>query len=44
MRNECARTIRLLSEADPRSALVRDASGRTPLRWLWIRFVDGEYF
>ena len=42
MRNECARTIRLLSEADPRSALVRDASGRTPLRWLWIRFVDGE--
>jgi len=41
MRNECARTIRLLSEADPRSALVRDASGRTPLRWLWIRFVDG---
>lgn len=44
MRNECARTIRLLSEADPRAALVRDASGRTPLRWLWIRFVDGKYF
>lgn len=44
MKNESARTIRLLSEADPRSALVRDASGRTPLRWLWIRFVDGEYF
>ncbi|KAL3816180.1 hypothetical protein ACHAXA_007298 [Cyclostephanos tholiformis] len=40
MRNECARTIRLLAEADPRSALVRDASGKTPLRWLWIRFVD----
>lgn len=41
MRNETARTIRLLAEADPRAALVRDASGRTPLRWLWIRFVDG---
>jgi len=41
MRNECARSIRLLAEADPRAALVRDASGRTPLRWLWIRFVDG---
>lgn len=41
MKNECARTVRLLSDADPRSALVRDASGRTPLRWLWIRFVDG---
>ena len=41
MRNECARTIRLLAESDPRSVLVRDASGRTPLRWLWIRFVDG---
>jgi hypothetical protein len=41
MRNECTRTIRLLAEADPRSALVRDASGKTPLRWLWIRFVDG---
>ncbi len=41
MKNECARTMRLLSDADPRSALVRDASGRTPLRWLWIRFVDG---
>mmetsp|Transcript_10956 Transcript_10956/g.24184 ORF Transcript_10956/g.24184 Transcript_10956/m.24184 type:complete len:630 (-) Transcript_10956:175-2064(-) len=41
MRNECARSIRLLAEADPRAALVRDAAGRTPLRWLWIRFVDG---
>lgn len=41
MRNECARSIRLLAESDPRSVLVRDASGRTPLRWLWIRFVDG---
>ena len=43
MRNECARTIRLLSQNDPRAALVRDASGRTPLRWLWIRFVDGKF-
>ena len=41
MRNECACSIRLLAESDPRSVLVRDASGRTPLRWLWIRFVDG---
>ncbi|KAL9183562.1 hypothetical protein ACHAXT_004418 [Thalassiosira profunda] len=41
MRNESARTIKLLSEADPRAALVRDAAGRTPLRWLWVRFVDG---
>ena len=41
MKNECARTLRLLAEADPRAALVRDASGKTPLRWLWIRFVDG---
>ena len=41
MRNECARSIQLLAEADPRAVLVRDASGRTPLRWLWIRFVDG---
>jgi hypothetical protein len=40
MRNECMRTIRLLAEADPRSALVRDVSGKTPLHWLWIRFVD----
>ena len=29
------------AESDPRSVLGRDASGRTPLRWLWIRFVDG---
>jgi len=41
MRNESARSIQLLAEADPRAALVRDASGRTPLHWLWIRFVDG---
>ena len=41
MRNESARSIRLLVEADPRASLVRDAAGRTPLRWLWIRFVDG---
>ena len=41
MSNQCVRSIRLLAGADPRAALVRDASGRTPLRWLWIRFVDG---
>lgn len=41
MSNQCVRSIRLLVRADPRAALVRDASGRTPLRWLWIRFVDG---
>ncbi|KAL7469475.1 hypothetical protein ACHAXS_009734 [Conticribra weissflogii] len=41
MRNESARSIQLLAEADPRAALVRDASGRTPLHWLWVRFVDG---
>lgn len=39
MRNETARTIRLLAEADPRAALVRDASGRTPLRWWVFSFI-----
>jgi ankyrin repeat protein len=40
MRGERPRSIALISEAAPEAVLERDASGLTPLHWLWIRFVS----
>ena len=40
MRGEPPRSVALLSEAAPEAVLMRDASGLTPLHWLWIRFVS----
>jgi hypothetical protein len=40
MRGEPPRTVRLLAEAAPEAISQRDASGLTPMHWLWIRFVS----
>ena len=40
MRGESPRTISLLAHAAPTAVLKRDASGLTPLHWMWIRFVS----
>ncbi|KAG7365201.1 ankyrin repeat domain protein [Nitzschia inconspicua] len=40
MRGEPPRTVRLLAEAAPEAITQRDASGLTPMHWLWIRFVS----
>ena len=40
MRGEPPRTVALLAAAAPEAVLRRDASGLTPLHWLWIRFVS----
>jgi hypothetical protein len=40
MRGEPPRTVALLAAAAPESVLKRDASGLTPMHWLWIRFVS----
>jgi len=40
MRGEPPRTVALLAEAAPEAISKRDASGLTPLHWLWIRFVS----
>lgn len=40
MRGEPPRSIGLLGDSAPMAVLKRDASGLTPLHWLWIRFVS----
>jgi hypothetical protein len=40
MRGEPPRTVGLLAEAAPEAITQRDASGLTPMHWLWIRFVS----
>lgn len=40
MRGEPPRSIALLAEAAPQAAILRDASGLTPLHWLWVRFAS----
>ena len=40
MRCERPRTVALIAKAAPLAVLKRDASGLTPLHWLWIRFVS----
>lgn len=40
MRGEPPRTVALLAEAAPEAISQRDASGLTPMHWLWIRFVS----
>ena len=42
MRGEPPRTVRLLAEAAPEAITQRDASGLTPMHWLWIRFVTAH--
>lgn len=40
MRGEPPRSVALLAEAAPEAVASRDASGLTPVHWLWIRFVS----
>mmetsp|Transcript_6298 Transcript_6298/g.9266 ORF Transcript_6298/g.9266 Transcript_6298/m.9266 type:complete len:655 (-) Transcript_6298:481-2445(-) len=40
MRGEAPRSIALLGSAAPMAIATRDASGLTPMHWLWIRFVS----
>jgi hypothetical protein len=40
MRGEPPRSVALLANAAPEAVLVRDASGLTPLHWLWVRYVS----
>jgi hypothetical protein len=40
MRGEPPRSVALLANAAPEAVLMRDASGLTPLHWLWIRYVS----
>lgn len=40
MRGEAPRSIALLGSAAPMAIVTRDASGLTPLHWLWIRFIS----
>lgn len=40
MRGELPRTVALLAKAAPEAISKRDASGLTPVHWLWIRFVS----
>lgn len=40
MRGEPPRSIALLGDASPMAVLKRDASGLTPMHWLWIRYVS----
>mmetsp|Transcript_125233 Transcript_125233/g.359667 ORF Transcript_125233/g.359667 Transcript_125233/m.359667 type:complete len:661 (-) Transcript_125233:47-2029(-) len=40
MRGEPPRSIALVAGAAPEAVSMRDASGLTPLHWLWIRFVS----
>jgi hypothetical protein len=40
MRGEPPRTVALLAKAAPEAIFQRDASGLTPIHWLWIRFVS----
>lgn len=40
MRGESPRSLCLLAHAAPKAVVTRDASGLTPLHWLWVRFVS----
>jgi len=40
MRGEPPRTVALLAKAAPEAISKRDASGLTPVHWLWIRFIS----
>ena len=40
MRGEPPRSVALVASAAPEAVSMRDASGLTPLHWLWIRFVS----
>jgi ankyrin repeat protein len=40
MRGERPRTVALIAHAAPKAVLQRDATGLTPLHWLWVRFVS----
>lgn len=40
MRGEPPRTVALLAAGAPEAVSKRDASGLTPMHWLWIRFVS----
>lgn len=40
MRGEPPRTVALLASAAPEAVSKRDASGLTPVHWLWIRYVS----
>lgn len=40
MRGERPRSVAIIAKAAPEAVLKRDASGLTPLHWLWVRFVS----
>lgn len=40
MRGEPPRSIALVASAAPEAVTIRDASGLTPVHWLWVRFVS----
>eukprot|EP00529_Nitzschia_sp_RCC80_P014073 CAMPEP_0113495082 /NCGR_PEP_ID=MMETSP0014_2-20120614/29430_1 /TAXON_ID=2857 /ORGANISM="Nitzschia sp." /LENGTH=734 /DNA_ID=CAMNT_0000388977 /DNA_START=217 /DNA_END=2421 /DNA_ORIENTATION=- /assembly_acc=CAM_ASM_000159 len=40
MRGEPPRTVALLAKAAPEAISQRDASGLTPIHWLWVRYVS----
>jgi len=40
MRGERPRSVALIANAAPNAVIQRDASGLTPLHWLWARFVS----
>jgi hypothetical protein len=40
MRGEPPRSVALVAAAAPEAGSMRDASGLTPIHWLWIRFVS----
>lgn len=40
MRGEPPRSVALVAAAAPEAVSMRDASGLTPVHWLWIRFVS----
>uniref|UniRef100_A0A6U3C4K4 Uncharacterized protein n=1 Tax=Entomoneis paludosa TaxID=265537 RepID=A0A6U3C4K4_9STRA len=40
MRGERPRSVALIANAAPNAVLKRDATGLTPLHWLWARFVS----
>lgn len=40
MRGERPRSVALIARAAPRAVVKRDASGLSPLHWLWARFIS----
>ena len=41
MRGERPRSVAVIAEAAPEAVIKRDATGLTPVHWLWARFVSG---